>query len=288
LLTEEAEQAYRSLTIHRLACSIGFPPDVPTCSTVVEGGPLALSEVETLLLQDRAVSAKLLREYNEVKGYADAARWVYGQAHEPGGWRGGRLLAMSEVHHVHHLAMTPIWEVARPPGASDRERPGNFRRHHIHTFAGGMTPPAWPLVPDRMRQWLEDICATLARTRPGAATRLPEALARCHNEFERVHPFVDGNGRTGRLVMNLGLVRLGHPRVIFFKRQRAAYLAAMRRADRGNYGALAELIAQAMHASQTRAVAPGVVGSDRMVPLATRADEELTHQRWPENSACHE
>jgi len=46
-------------------------------STALEGNTLALREVETLLERGKAVGAKPLREYMEVKGYADAASWVY-------------------------------------------------------------------------------------------------------------------------------------------------------------------------------------------------------------------
>jgi hypothetical protein len=99
-------------------------------------------------------------KYNEVKGYADAARWVYGQAIEPGDWHNGLVLTMSEVRHVHHLAMTPVWDVAPHPDATAREGPGSFREHDIHPFPGGMTPPTWPLVAARMHQWVEDVCAT--------------------------------------------------------------------------------------------------------------------------------
>jgi hypothetical protein len=59
-------------------------------STALEGNPLVLREVQTLLDQGRAVGAKALREYNEVRGYADAARWVYSQALEPDSWHDGR------------------------------------------------------------------------------------------------------------------------------------------------------------------------------------------------------
>ena len=72
------------------------------------------------------------------------------------------------------------------------------------------------------------VCQTGKEVIGGSLDRpLPEALARLHNEFEKVHPFIDGNGCTGRLVLNLVLVRLGHPTVVIFKRQRAAYLLAM-------------------------------------------------------------
>lgn len=66
-------------------------------STALEGNTLVLREVQALLDQGRAVGAKELREYNEVRGYADAARWVYGQALEPGDRHDGRLLNLSEV-----------------------------------------------------------------------------------------------------------------------------------------------------------------------------------------------
>jgi Fic family protein len=246
-------------------------------STALEGNTLVLREVQMLLDQGRAVGAKPLKEYNEVKGYADAARWVYGQALEPGDWHDGRLLTMSEVRHVHQLAMTPVWDVAPHPDATDREGPGSFREHDIHPFPGGMMPPSWPLVPTRTQQWVEDVCASAERVGQGAIDRwLPEGLARLHNEFERVHPFIDGNGRAGRLVVNLVLVRLGYPPVVIFKRQRDAYLAAMRRADGGDCGALGELIARAMYDNLNRFIVPNVAGPARMVPLAALADKEFT------------
>lgn len=246
-------------------------------STALEGNTLVLREVEMLLVQGRAVGAKPLREYNEVKGYADAARWVYGQAMEPGDWHDGRLLTMSEIRHIHHLAMTPVWDVAPPPDATDLEGPGSFREHDIHPFPGGMTPPTWPLVPAHVQQWVEDVCASSERAGRGEIDRrLPEDLARLHNQFERVHPFIDGNGRAGRLVMNLVLVRLGYPPVIIFKRQRTAYLTAMRRADSDDYGALGELIARAMYDNLNRFIVPNVAGPGRLVPLAALADKEFT------------
>jgi hypothetical protein len=246
-------------------------------STALEGNTLVLREVQMLLDQGRAVGAKPLREYNEVKGYADAARWVYGQAMEPGDWHDGRVLTMTEVRHVHHLAMTPVWDVAPHPDATAREGPGSFREHDIHPFSGGMTPPTWPLVAARMQQWVEDVGATAERVERGEKNRwLPEELARLHDEFEQVHPFIDGNGRVGRLVINLVLVRLGYPPVIIFKRQRDAYLAAMQRADAGDYGALGELIARAMYDNLNRFIVPNVAGSARMVPLAALVDEEFT------------
>jgi Fic family protein len=246
-------------------------------STALEGNTLVLREVQILLEQGRAVGAKPLREYNEVRGYADAAQWVYGQALEPGDWHDGRLLTLAEVRQVHHAAMTPVWDVAPHPDAKSSEGPGSFREHDIHPFSAGMTPPAWPLVPVRMQEWVAEVCLTGERLAGAASNRpFPEVLARLHNEFERVHPFIDGNGRTGRLVLNLMLVRLGYPPVVIFKRQREAYLSAMQRADTGDYGSLGELIARAMIDSLNSFIVPNVAGPARLVPLAALTDSATT------------
>lgn len=53
-------------------------------STAIEGNTLVLKQVETLLAEGRAVGDKELREYNEVRGYADASEWVYGPGHPAG------------------------------------------------------------------------------------------------------------------------------------------------------------------------------------------------------------
>jgi len=142
---------------------------------------LVLREVQALLDSGRAVGAKPLKEYNEVRGYANAARWVYGQALEPD-WHDGRLLTLSEIRHIHYTAMTPVWDVAPYPEATDREGPGQFREHDIHPFAEGMTPPSWPLVPSSLQQWAEDVCAIGDRLGRGDHLDhpLPEELARLH------------------------------------------------------------------------------------------------------------
>ena len=247
-------------------------------STALEGNTLVLREVEALLDKGRAVGAKPLKEYMEVRGYGDAARWVYGQALEPGDWHDGRLISLTEVQEIHYRAMNPVWQVAPHPDASDREGPGQFREHDIHPFDGGMTPPSWSLVPVRLRDWLDRVEAVTPQL-TGAAVPdqpLPELLAEIHNTFECVHPFIDGNGRAGRLVLNLLLVRLGLPPVIVLKTQRSAYLAAMVKSDQGDHGPLGEILARAMHDNLNRFILPNVAGPARLVPLAALADEQFT------------
>lgn len=245
-------------------------------STALEGNTLVIREVELLLEQGRAVGAKPLKEYLEVKGYADAAQWVYGQAHFGETPETGTLVTLAEVRQIHAAAMGPVWEVAPHPDATEREGPGSFREHDIRPFEGGMTPPTWTLVPARVQDWLELANGDAAGLRHPARRPLPEALAVVHNEFEQVHPFIDGNGRTGRLVLNLILVRLGYPPIVVMKRQRSTYLAAMQRADHGDPGLLGELLARAMLDNLNRFILPNVAGPARLVPLAALVDERFS------------
>ncbi len=231
-------------------------------STAIEGNTLVLKQVEQLLAEGRAVGNKELSEYLEVKGYADAAEWVYGQAIEPE-YESDDLLTVTELRRIHHLAMQPVWDVAPHPSATAHEGPGEFRRHDIHPFPGGMVPPSWVHVAGEMRSWL----AATRELNAGTA-EFPEQIAKLHCRFEQVHPFLDGNGRTGRLVLNLLLVRLGYPPVIIYKKQRTRYLRALRRADAGDCGELGELIARAILDNLYRFVVPAIAGPARLVPLA--------------------
>ena len=81
-----------------------------------------------------------------------------------------------------------------------------------------MRPPPWPEVSAMVTDWIGEVQA-LGREGEGIE---PEALAKVHARFEQIHPFLDGNGRTGRLVLNLLLVRLGYPPAIIFKGDRPA------------------------------------------------------------------
>ena len=222
------------------------------------------------------MGSKPLKEYMEVKGYGDAARWVYAQAHHREGWAGTDLITLTELRQIHVALMEPVWQVSPHPDATESEGPGNFRQHDIHPFDGGMTPPSWGLVPANVRDWLDLANRTHARLGDAGGPPLPEVLAELHNTFERVHPFIDGNGRTGRLALNLILVRLGYPPVIVLKQQRPAYLRAMQRGDLGDYGQLGELLARAMHDNLNRFIVPMLAGPARLVPLAALVDERFS------------
>lgn len=237
-------------------------------STAIEGNTLVLNQVRKLLDEGRAVGNKELKEYMEVEGYARAARWVYSQASGAPDWTSGKLLTVHEVRSVHHEALSLVWEVAPHPHALDSEAPGNWRRHEIQEFTGGMKPPPFTELDALVADWVRRANRLAGQD---DSSPFPERLARVHNEFERIHPFLDGNGRAGRLLLNLILVRLGYPPVIVFKHERTRYLTAMQKADSGEFGPLGELLARAITDNLHRFVVPAVAGPARLVPLASLA-----------------
>ena len=246
-------------------------------STALEGNTLVLREVEQLLEQGRAVGSKELKDYMEVLGYSEAARWVYEQGVAPKELVHDGLTNVTEVRHIHELAMAKVWDVAPHPQANADEAPGSFRKHDIAAFPGGMTPTTHPLVSAGVTSWVEQVNAFGKAMNAGALALVdvPEALARIHMDFERLHPFIDGNGRTGRLLLNLILVRLGWPPIVIFKEQRRRYLDGLDRADNGDLGPLAELIARSVVDNLHRLI-PSIAGPAKYVPLEALVDKEFS------------
>jgi fido (protein-threonine AMPylation protein) len=126
-----------------------------------------------------------------------------------------------------------------------------------------MTPPSWVAIPAALAEWVSSLSEL------DAAAVLIEQLADVHARFERIHPFLDGNGRVGRLILNLMLVRAGYPPAVIVKRDREKYLSALRKADDGDPGPLGEMLARAVTTNILEFVLPAKVEADQLVPLAT-------------------
>jgi fido (protein-threonine AMPylation protein) len=240
-------------------------------STALEGNTLVIREVEQLLSEGRAVGAKQLREYMEVKGYANAADWVYREGIQPTSYDPERHITMQDVRHVHQQVMALVWDVEPHPDATPHEGPGAFRQHEIQAFSGGMKPVSRPLVDAEMASWLDHANSIVPRS-----PNFPEQIAKAHSDFEAIHPFLDGNGRAGRLVLNLILVRMGYPPAIIYKNDRRKYLRSLQRADSGDCGALGEFIARAILDNLYKFIVPAIAGPARLVPLAALATEEFS------------
>ena len=99
------------------------------------------------------------------------------------------------------------------------ERPGEYKRHDYLTGKNeiGAAPED---VADEMAELLDELHDI-------PTDRLLRAAAYYHVKFENIHPFADGNGRTGRLTMNYFLVMNGHPPITIHQEDRKDYYAAL-------------------------------------------------------------
>jgi Fic family protein len=249
-------------------------------STAIEGNTLVLREVKTLLEQNRSVGGKDLKDYLEVEGYGRAALWVYSQARRTDIERDpDETITLTEIRNIHEQLVSTVWAVAPHHNALPDETAGGFRMHDIMPFPGGMTPPSFTEIPMLMRSFVDDTNVACKDIITGRIPTeyMPVKLAEQHCKFERIHPFLDGNGRTGRLVLNLLLVRLGYPPAIILKQRRTAYIKALDRADHNDILPLAEIIARAVIDNVNRFIMPAVAGPGKLVPLKALETKELSY-----------
>jgi hypothetical protein len=240
-------------------------------STALEGNTLRQKQIQ-LLLEDGVVSGSPheLKEWLEVKAYGEAARWTYQQAFE------GRLdrrpmITESEIRRIHDLTVKSVWVHFPPDGLRSDETPGGYRTGDVQPLRNGLQPPPPSIVGSQMSDWVKEAEKDVP---PGC--HVLEHLAELHAKFERIHPFPDGNGRAGRLVLSLLLVRRGYPPAIVYKNERKRYLRYLEKSDNGDSGPLGELLARSVRDGIYRFLMPNLAGPLSVVPLAGLADEDLS------------
>ncbi len=226
-------------------------------STGIEGNPLSKREVKRILGEGRA-SGRLVDSL-EVEGYGRAASWVYQNAPD---YHLEEGVPLRVIQQVHTLLIGPAWAL-HPP--EDGSRPGGFRQRGV-AIAGSQVKTTPPIaIPGAMQDWID-------RSR-GLGDHHPLIhVAEMHAWFERIHPFIDGNGRVGRLLLNFMLIQRGYPPAVLVQTFRSKYLEALARADMNSPRSLTELIARAIESSLNRFLIPRLAGDARLVPLAALAE----------------
>lgn len=221
-------------------------------STAIEGNTMTRAQVENLV-ERRRVSGSLI-ENLDVEGYARAADFAYQHSRDYEG------VPIAVLRELHKLAVGLTWAVEPPP---TREQPGAWRAGGVRVRTVQVTMPA--VIPAELDAW--------SRSTRELAGRHPVVHAAHHHAwFERIHPFVDGNGRTGRLVLNFMLLQRGYPPAVVQARDRNRYLESLEIADGGNPNALAQVIARAVHDTLNRFLIPSLAGDAKLVPLSALAE----------------
>lgn len=222
-------------------------------STAIEGNTMTRAQVENLVVRRQASAS--LAESLEVEGYARAADWVYRHATDH---RGVPVAVVSEIHkHAVGLA----WQI-EPPSTGDE--PGAWRKGAVRVRSVQVSLPA--VIPADLGEWSDS-----TRRRHGMHALVHAAVH--HAWLERIHPFVDGNGRVGRLLLNFMLIQAGYPPAVILTSQRPRYLQALKTADGGNPNPLAEMIARAVSGALSRFLIPKLAGEAKLVPLAALASQ---------------
>ena len=156
-------------------------------SNAIEGNTLTLRETQ-LVLQGITIDRKPLKDHLEVVGYRDAFEYVEQLAREQ------VPLTDYQIRAIHSLVL-----------ADRKEDRGRWRRVPV-SIAGALTKPVQPYeIEPMIGSLLADQGTVYQKLHP------VEQVAWFHLRFESIHPFIDGNGRTGRLLMNLQLIKAGFP-----------------------------------------------------------------------------
>ncbi len=169
-------------------------------SNAIEGNTLTLRETD-LVLRGLTIDRKPLKDHLEAVGHKEAFDYVRELVKE------GAPLTESVIKQIHFLVL-----------ADKREDRGVYRRVPVRII-GAVQEPVQPyLIEPKMERLLADYAAS--------GGHIVTKLARFHIEFEGIHPFIDGNGRTGRLLVNMELMKAGYPPIDIKFADRISYYNA--------------------------------------------------------------
>ncbi|MCH8487756.1 MAG: Fic family protein [Candidatus Cyclonatronum sp.] len=173
-------------------------------SNAIEGNTLTLKETK-VALEGITVGGKTMREHLEAVNHREAIHFVEELVQNK------EKLTEWHIKSVHQLVLRTI----------DDAHAGVYRKINVFIAGADHTPPDALHVPEEMKafiSWYREEATKLHAV---------ERAARVHNDFVKMHPFTDGNGRTARLLMNLELMKSGYPPAILPIDKRLAYYEAL-------------------------------------------------------------
>jgi Fic family protein len=181
-------------------------------SNALEGNTLTLSETKMLLEDGLTVGGKPIRDFYEAVGHAKAYDFMLEAARS-------KPVDFSEsvIQRLHRLFYQSI----------DEDKAGVYRDIQVFISGTDYVPPAPEEVPSLMAAFVNQLNTQWFRLHP------VHLAAFAHKRLADIHPFIDGNGRTARLLMNLVLINRGYQIVIIPSVMRLDYMLALKKAQTG-------------------------------------------------------
>ena len=185
-------------------------------SNAIEGNTMTLEETALVIREGVTISGKAVREHLEIVGHKDAWHFVEELVKAPA------PLTEKMILDIHGLVLM-----------DRREDAGIYRRMPVSiTGVPVELPQPWQ-VPIEMERLIADYHEEMQSLHPVARAAV------FHLRFESIHPFIDGNGRTGRLLMNLELMKDGFPPIDIKFTDRRLYIDSFKSWQDGSKNSLA-------------------------------------------------
>lgn len=170
-------------------------------STAIEGNTLTLRETD-MVLKGITIDKKPIKDHLEVIGHKDAFNYLADLVKEK------EPLSENLIKQIHTLVL-----------ADKPEDRGIYRRVAVKIIGAKHFTENPLLIADKMEELIKEFNAD-------KNTNIIRKLALFHIKFEAIHPFIDGNGRTGRLLVNFELMKKGYPPIDIKYADRKAYYDA--------------------------------------------------------------
>lgn len=196
-------------------------------SNAIEGNTLTISETK-VVLEGITVGGKSVREHLEAMNHRDAIYFLEDMVSKT------EPLSEWNIKNIHRVVLKNI----------DNENAGKYRTENVLISGAKHRPPEHFLVPEQMEQLIAVYHDQWQNFHP------VERAALLHGEFVKIHPFIDGNGRTARLLMNFELMKNGYPPAVIKKEMRPEYYDSLDLAHTtGNYEKFVKLVSQCVENS---------------------------------------
>jgi len=196
-------------------------------SNAIEGNTLSLRETQLVIQEGITVGGKSLREHLEARNHPDAIDYVEKLAQKQ------TPIEQDDILKINALLMRGI----------DDQNAGKYRTGQVRVAGVTFMPPPTQKIPKMISELLQTLSQNPDELRP------IELAAFFHHKCVYIHPFLDGNGRTARLLINVILIRNGYPFTVLLKVDRPKYLRALGEADNGNPIPFANLVASSVERS---------------------------------------